>query len=81
MNKSWYKSLTIIAALVVISCLFMLMLDMPKPLGPDFTTNELCDWAEAQSDNVIRLIIQQMAMSGCVLVIVGRYRAKGRIGK
>ncbi len=81
MNKHWYKSLTIIAALVIIVCLFTLILDTPKPLSHDFTTIELCDWAEAQSNNQFRLIVMQLAMAGCVLVIVGRIRAKGGIDK
>ena len=81
MNKKWYKSLTIISALIVIGCLFMLIVDIPKPLGHDFTTIELCDWAESQSNNQFRLIVMQMAMAGCVFVIVGRNRAKGGIGK
>ena len=81
MNKSWYKSLTIIAAVVIIGCLLMLIVDTPKPLSHDFTTIELCDWAEASSQNQFRLIVMQIAMAGCVLVIVGRIRAKGGIGK
>ncbi len=81
MNKSWYKSLTIISALIVISCVVMLTMDNPKPLEHDFTTIELCDWAETQSNNQLRLIVQQIAMSFCILTIVGRIRAKGGIGK
>ena len=74
MNKSWYKSMTIISGLVVLACLFMLIADTPKPLGHDFTTIELCDWAESQSDNQFRLIVMQIAIAGCVLVFVGRAR-------
>ena len=81
MNKKWYKSLTIISALVVIMCLLMLVIDTPKPLNHDFTTIELCDWAEAQSNNQFRLIVMQIATAGCIFVIVGRARAKGGIGK
>lgn len=81
MNKRWYKSLTIISALVVILCVGMLILDTPKPLKSDFSTIELCDWAEAQSKNQFRLIVMQAAMGGCILIIIGRIRAKGGIGK
>ena len=79
MNKTWYKSLTIIAGLVVLMCLFMLIVETPKPLDHDFTTIELCDWAESQSNNQFRLIVSQIAMAGCILVIVGRVRAKGGV--
>ena len=81
MKKSWYKSLTIIAAVVVIGCLLMLILDTPTPLEDGFTTLELCDWAVQQSNNQFRLIVMQAAMAGCIIVIVGRFRAKGGIGK
>ena len=81
MKKHWYKSLTIISVLIVIICIGMLILDTPKPLDHDFTTTELCDWAEAQSQNQFRLIVMQIAMAGCIFVIVGRIRAKGGLGK
>ncbi len=81
MNKVWYKSMTILSALIVLSCIGMLILDTPTPLTHDFTTIELCDWAEAQSNNQMKLILQQIAMAGCLLSIVGRVRAKGGIGK
>ena len=80
-NKKWYFSLTIVSALIVLSCMLMLILDTPTALGPEFTTNELCDWAEAQSNNQFRLIILQIAMGGCILVMVGRIRAKGGSSK
>ncbi|KKN77244.1 hypothetical protein LCGC14_0362220 [marine sediment metagenome] len=73
--------MTILAVVVVMGCIGMLMYDTPKPLGHDFTTIELCDWAEQQSNNQYRLIVMQLAMSSCILVIVGRIRAKGGIGK
>ena len=81
MKKHWYKSLTIVSALVLMGCILMLILDTPTPLDYDFTTIELCDWAEAQSNNQFRLIIMQIAMSACMLIIIGRIRAKGGIGK
>ena len=81
MNKSWYRSLTIVSALVVFICVGMLILDTPRPLSHNFTTIELCDWAEAQSNNQFRLIVMQAAMAGCILVVVGRIKAKGGIGK
>ena len=77
MNKKWHKSMTIISAVVVMVCIGMLMFDTPKPLDHDFTTIELCDWAERESNNQYRLIVMQMAMAGCVFVIVGRHRAGG----
>ena len=81
MNKQWYKSMTIIAAAVVMLCVGMLMFSTPKPLKHDFTTEELCDWAENASNNQFELIVMQAAMSGCFLVVIGRCRAKGGIGK
>ena len=80
-NKRWFKSMTIVAAIVVMVCLLMMINDTPKPLKHDFTTIELCDWAEKQSQNQFRLIINQIALGGCVFVIAGRMRAKKGIGK
>ena len=81
MNKKWYKSMTIIACVVVMLCVAILMFDTPRPLRHDFTTEELCDWAENTSGNQYRLIVMQLAMSSCIVVICGRCRAKGGIGK
>lgn len=80
-NKHWWKSLTIVMAVVVLVCLGMLMYNTPKPLDHDFTTIELCDWAEKQSQNQFSLIVMQIASGACILVIVGRIRAKKGIGK
>ena len=80
-NKRWFKSMTIVAAVVVLGCLGMLILDTPKALRPGFTTDELCDWAEQQSQNQYRLIVSQIAIGGCVFCIAGRLRAKTGIGK
>ena len=75
-HKRWFASMTIIACVVVMVCLLMLVLDTPQSLSPEFTTNELCDWAEQQSGNQFRLIVNQVALAGCVFVIIGRKRAK-----
>lgn len=80
-NKRWYRSMTIVAVIIVIACLLVMITDTPKPLGYDFTQIELCDWAEQQSQNQFRLIVNQIALAGCVFVIAGRMRAKKGIGR
>lgn len=73
--------MTIIAVAVVMICLGMLIVDAPKALKHDFTTIELCDWAEQQSQNQYRLIVCQVALGGCVFVIAGRLKAKKGLTK
>lgn len=83
MNKQWWKSLTIIAQIVIVGLVgFSIWMIMGIPaLDYDFTTEELCDWAYTTSRNQKLLIIQMAIVSFALIGIYGRKRAKGGIGK
>jgi len=80
--KPFWRSLTIIALLVIIGLILLnayLLLSI-KPLKYDFTTKELCDWAYLTSRNQRILIIQMLNLSCALMAIYGRKRARKGIG-
>ena len=81
-NKKWYKSLTIIAQIVIIVCVILQVgiLLAVKPLRYEFTPEELCDWAYAVSHIQRLMIVQMIIISAALTGIYGRKRAGG-IGK
>lgn len=82
-NKKWWKSLTIIAQLMIIIFIGLsiwMIMNIPL-LSYDFTTEELCDWAYATSRNQKLLILQMLIVSFALIGIYGRKRAKKGIGK
>ena len=80
-NKSHFKSVTIWSQIFIMIVVIYLLASGPKPLEPDFTTDQLCDWALAigrgQSLNLVCTGILSLNLIG----IWGRMRAKKGLGK
>lgn len=82
-QKQWWKSLTIISqvAIMLLIGLSIWMTTNIKSLSYDFTTEELCNWAFATSQNQRIVVVQMLIISLSLLGIYGRIRAKKNIGK
>ncbi len=81
-NKKWYVSLTIISQIIIMALigLSIWMTTNIKTLSYDFTTEQLCNWAYATSQNQRIVVVQMLIISLSLLGIYGRIRAKKNIG-
>lgn len=82
-NKKWWCSLTIVSQVIIMLLigLSIWMTTNIKTLSYDFTTEQLCNWAYATSQNQRIVIVQMIIISLSLLGIYGRIRAKKGIGK